>query len=486
MAERPARRSRWTATVLAAPGAAAVFGAAAAWSLHTAPATQVKPPAPGPVNAPGAATNPDAVSALQASAAANEAQVTQLNQLVTQLREQLKSLNTSSHGITPGAASGAVGGPATAAGSATTPVQTPAAAAPRRRRPAPAAVPPPPPPAAASGANDDRGIRLSQRPLLGSLGDVTTAGLSVSFAAMASTVTIQLAAESTSPHDAIERVRGVFREVERQCTRFDPRSPLMQANAAANAWHVVPQYCYAALAAAARAHQATDTTFDPRVLRALLRLGYDRSLPFGAGDVEIRGRSVPVPQHRASERWWPAFDAARSAVRIGPVPVDLGGIAKGLAIRWAAEAITDVCESYLIEAGGDCYLAGNGPDGAGWQVGVEDPRGGTEPMAVLNLRSTGCATSSTRLRHWTVAGQRVHHLIDPRTGTPGGRGLLAVTVVGVDPAMDEVWSKVLFLSGRDDIEAQASAHCLAALWITDDGAVGMSEHIAPAVIWQAS
>lgn len=318
------------------------------------------------------------------------------------------------------------------------------------------------------------------------MSDVTTAELSISFAAMASTVTIRLAPDATSPPDAIGRARAVFREVERQCTRFDPHSPLMQANAAGDAWHVVPPYCFAALAAAANAHQATSAIFDPRVLRALLEMGYDRSLPFGAGDVEIRGRSVPIAQRRASDRWRPRFDPARSAVQIGPVPVDLGGIAKGLAIRWAAEEIALACDSYLIEAGGDCYLAGNGPEGAGWQVAVEDPRGGAQPIAVLNVHSAACATSSIRLRQWTVAGRRVHHLIDPRTGTPGGRGLLAVTVVGADPAMDEVWSKVLFLSGRGDIAAHASAHGLAALWIADDGAIGMSELIAPAVIWQAS
>jgi FAD:protein FMN transferase len=303
---------------------------------------------------------------------------------------------------------------------------------------------------------------------------------------MASTVTIRLAPGTTSAHDALERARSVFSEVERQCTRFDPHSPLMQANAAGEAWHVVPRYCFAALAEAASAHQATNATFDPRVLGVLVQLGYDHSLPFAASDIELRGRSVPIAQQRVSSRWQPSFDSARSAVRIGPVPVELGGIGKGLAIRWAAQELARCCDNYLIEAGGDCYLAGDGPDGAGWQVAVEDPRGGDRPIAVLSLRGSGCATSSIRLRRWTVGGQRVHHLIDPRTGRPGGRGLLAVTVVGADPAMDEVWSKVLFLSGRSDIAAQASAHGLAALWVADDGAVGMSEQIAPALIWRAT
>ncbi|MDQ2751376.1 MAG: hypothetical protein M3Y44_17885, partial [Actinomycetota bacterium] len=123
MTDRPGGPARWTATILLAPGAAAVFGAATAWSLHTAPATQVKPPA----NTPAVTTPDSAVAALQRSAAANTAQVTRLNTLLAELGAQLRSLKTSSQGITPGTPSGAAGAPATAAGPATPPVQTPAA-----------------------------------------------------------------------------------------------------------------------------------------------------------------------------------------------------------------------------------------------------------------------------------------------------------------------------------------------------------------------
>ena len=47
-----------------------------------------------------------------------------------------------------------------------------------------------------------------------------------------------------------------------------------------------------------------------------------------------------------------------------------------------------------------------------------------------------------------VGDREVHHLIHPRTGEPGGDGLLAVTVAAPDPAWSEIWSKTLFLAGR--------------------------------------
>jgi thiamine biosynthesis lipoprotein len=190
-------------------------------------------------------------------------------------------------------------------------------------------------------------------------------------------------------------------------------------------------------------------------------------------------------QH-AREPWRPEFDHARHAVRVGPEPIDLGGIGKGLAVRWAAETLAETWPSFLITAGGDCYLAGGGPEGLGWQVGVEDPRAPDRHIAVLNISDAGCATSSTRVRRWTTAGRTVHHLIDPRTDAPGASGLSAVTVVGPDTAVSEVWSKVLFLRGSDGIAEAATAHGLAALWITEDGSVGISDAMDSLVIWQAA
>ena len=79
----------------------------------------------------------------------------------------------------------------------------------------------------------------------------------------------------------------------------------------------------------------------------------------------------------------------------------------------------------------------------------------------------------------------MHHLIDPRTGAPGGAALLAVTVVGPDPAAAEVWSKALFLCGLDGIAEQAEVHELAALWVSADGHLRSSATVDPLVIWRA-
>ncbi len=109
------------------------------------------------------------------------------------------------------------------------------------------------------------------------------------------------------------------------------------------------------------------------------------------------------------------------------------------------------------------------PDGGPWRIGVEDPLNPDQPIAVLAVSDRAVATSSVRIRRWTAGSSQVHHLIDPRTGLPGGAGLCAVTVVGDDVADAEVNAKTLFLEGRDAIADAVRSELTAACWVTTDG-----------------
>ena len=102
---------------------------------------------------------------------------------------------------------------------------------------------------------------------------------------------------------------------------------------------------------------------------------------------------------------------------------------------------------------------------------------------MLAVTDAGVATSSTQISRWTIDDELVHHLIDPRTGQPGGAGLAAVTVVGPDTAQAEVWSKVLFLAGAAGIESAAHREDLAAMWIDTSGVVAMTPAMDPYVVW---
>ncbi len=324
--------------------------------------------------------------------------------------------------------------------------------------------------------------------------------LARTFRAMASTVELHVVDAVAGAERALDRAEAAVRVVEEHCSRFDPTSALSRANLEPDVWHLVPGVLADAVAEAARAHRATAGLFDPRVLEVLVRWGYDRSLPFADGPVQRPGepelpRPAEPPAVSPADGWqgsrgpWrPCIEPGTGdrRVHLGGSGVDLGGIGKGIAVRLAAAELAAAGGSYLVDAGGDLALGGPGPDGTGWRVGVEDPAGGVEPLLVLELADTACATSSTRLRRWRAGGAEVHHLVDPRSARPGGDGLASVTVVAPDPAWAEVWSKTLFLAGPGDVRTRAEDLGLAAAWVGDDGTIGVSSAMVGAVLWRRS
>lgn len=290
---------------------------------------------------------------------------------------------------------------------------------------------------------------------------------------------------------AWQEVAEEFEAGEQAMSRFRETSDLMVVNRAAGNGSCAPvdRRLGRALAAADRAGRLTDGRFDARVLADLERLGY------GGAEIDSEGddRAEPAPAGGPPPwltRRWLAADPRASRVGVDR-PVDLGGIGKGLALRWAwrrlRRAVIDRGGGALLEAGGDLVAGGPAPQDGPWIIAVEDPAGGPDPIATIGVTDGAVATSSILVHHWTTAdGRPVHHLVDPRTGQPGGAGLLSVTVAGTDPAWSEVWSKSLFLCGADGIADLARARGLAAWWVRDDGGLEMTAAGRARTTWVAA
>lgn len=275
---------------------------------------------------------------------------------------------------------------------------------------------------------------------------------------------------------AVDTAMSRFRE-DSELTGLCRRSPEPTAG--------VSRMLVRALVAADRATRITGGRFDPRVVEPLERIGY-------VGVPQDRDPGTPATRRGPSDHIV-ICEGRRGTIAL-PEAVDLGGIGKGLALRWAADTLDRVLAEtlnlsggYLLDAGGD--VAGNGAPGPRepWLVGIEDPARGERPAAVI--RGSGrwaVATSSTGRLRWERDGRTVHHLIDPRTGEPGGTGLIAVTVAGRDPAWSEVWSKALFLEGAAGIASAARRRGLAAWWIGTDGSLEMTPAARQRTTWVAA
>lgn len=303
------------------------------------------------------------------------------------------------------------------------------------------------------------------------------------FTSMASNVTIRIVEPGDGALDALRAAVSVIEDVAAACTRFDPASPLMRANAAPTEWTKVPSVCSDAIRAAHAAYLQTEGRFDPRVLTSLLRAGYVESRTFSESP-ELADITVPV-EGNEPPAWLPEFEDNR--VRLGSEPIDLGGIGKGLAVRWAAEIVRDHGSGSLVDAGGDLMTSGLSPDGTPWRIGIENPWDAAgDAVVVLNASDVAVATSSIRLRSWRQGDVARHHLIDPRTGESGGSGLISVSVIGEDAASAEVWSKALFLEGSEGIAQAARDRGLAAIWIGSDGYIETSIAARQRIEWQVA
>jgi thiamine biosynthesis lipoprotein len=233
-----------------------------------------------------------------------------------------------------------------------------------------------------------------------------------------------------------------------------------------------------AVVTADRARRVTGGRFDPRILgdlEALGEHGADVGLETQPSAVDDDRSWLDEPITRRIGRGYLSLDR----------PIDLGGLGKGLALRWAAARSQRLgVAGFLIDAGGDVVVRGDGPDRGLWRIGIEDPAAPTgSPLAVVELDDLAIATSSIGNRRWEREGRSVHHLIDPTTGLPAWNGLLAVTVAAIDPAWAEVWSKTLFLAGDLAIAEEARRRGLAAWWVTDGGALEMTPAARSSTIW---
>jgi FAD:protein FMN transferase len=290
------------------------------------------------------------------------------------------------------------------------------------------------------------------------------------------------------------RVSDTIEDLEQVLSRFRPTADLVALNGRAGDPACAPVHprLYDALAAAERAWRRTGGAFDPRVLGDLERLGYRGAEPAGPRAPDGRGNPAAARAAAFPDGRWLRRDPRSCSVAIA-APVDLGGIGKGLALRWAfavlgaaVPGLEDGVAGALLEAGGDLVARGPAPQPGPWLIGIESPVVHAE-IAVLELAGGAVCTSSIGVHAWTTDdGRAVHHLLDPRTGEPGGGGLVSVTVAGPDPAWAETWSKTLFLEGSRGIGPRARGMGLAAWWIRDDGDLEMTPAARVRTAWSAA
>jgi len=130
-----------------------------------------------------------------------------------------------------------------------------------------------------------------------------------------------------------------------------------------------------------------------------------------------------------------------------PLTLDLGAVAKGLAIDMAAREL-DRFHHFAVDAGGDLFVGGRNASGAPWSVGIRHPRSDGQLLARLRVSDHAVCTSGDYERTG-AAGAGEHHILDPRTGR-SPQAVASVTVVAPTALVADALATAAFVLGPED------------------------------------
>ena len=251
--------------------------------------------------------------------------------------------------------------------------------------------------------------------------------------AMGTMVCLRVVGDPHAAVHAIDEAYAWFAQVEAACSRFDASSELSRVVAAGGAAVAVSPLLFEPLRFALAVAESSGGAFDPTVGAAMLARGHDRSWRdesrVQAADARVATAVVPVDATADAPSWRDVIlDAERRTVRLArPLALDLGAVAKGLAVDLAARALGGAAgvTGFVIDAGGDLLAAGHTEGGAPWRIGVRHPRQADAILETLTVRDAAVCTSGDDARPLADGGT---HLIDPRTGRPAS-GIASATVI---------------------------------------------------------
>jgi len=128
------------------------------------------------------------------------------------------------------------------------------------------------------------------------------------------------------------------------------------------------------------------------------------------------------------------------------VKIDLGGIAKGYAVKQSIALLkAEGIKHALVSAGGDTALLGD-RRGRPWYVGIKHPRAEKRTAVQLPLTNESISTSGDYERYFIKDGVRYHHIINPKTGD-SARKVVSVSIIGKDSTVVDALSTTVFVKG---------------------------------------
>ena len=230
--------------------------------------------------------------------------------------------------------------------------------------------------------------------------------------------------------------------IESKFSRYLPHSVVARINSSAGAPTPVDDETANLLDFAARAHALSGGLFD--ITSGVLRRAW--TFDGSANTPDPSAVRALLPLVGWSRVNW---DRPVLTLREG-MQIDFGGIAKEYAVDQAARAAAAASPvPSLVNFAGDLAVtrarAGNLP----WRVGIERAESAAAVAGLVDIVAGALATSGDTHRFVTAGGQRLPHILDPRTGQPVRGAPHSVTVAAPTCTLAGMLTTLAMLQGTD-------------------------------------
>jgi thiamine biosynthesis lipoprotein len=135
------------------------------------------------------------------------------------------------------------------------------------------------------------------------------------------------------------------------------------------------------------------------------------------------------------------------------VKIDLNGIAQGYSVDVLAALLERFgVKNYIVELGGEIRVKGRKqPSGEKMKIGIESPNEDAfenHPLQkIISLDKGAITTSGSYRKYYESKGEKITHLINPKTGYPHKNELISVTVYAKDAMTADAYDNALMLMG---------------------------------------
>ena len=141
------------------------------------------------------------------------------------------------------------------------------------------------------------------------------------------------------------------------------------------------------------------------------------------------------------------------------VMLDFSSIAKGMACDEIGRMLVrNGARNWLVEIGGEVMASGVNSHGTPWHVSVDMPKtenngnANHESAMVIEMDSGAVATSGNYRKWREEGGNRLSHIIDPKTGDSRAGTLLSVTVIASNCMNADAWATACMAMGEEKVK----------------------------------